>query len=121
MLFFIRLRAVYLRNKYVIIFFASGWLVVLSIFTLDSIKAIRECSKPVHPPQSTCFQLRHSEAWGYIATAVYDTLMYLAISWKLASFAAVERWQNRLRSFVTGDGLGWLSKVLLQSGQLYYL
>jgi len=46
--------------------------------------------------------------------------MYLAISWRLASFATVDRWQDRLRLFVTGEGLGWLSQVLLRSDQAYY-
>jgi hypothetical protein len=65
--------------------------------------------------------VEHKDAWGYIATAAYDTLLYLAMSLRLASIAVVDSWQDQLKSFVTGDGLGWLSKVLLRSGQLYYL
>jgi hypothetical protein len=61
------------------------------------------------------------DALAYISTATFDTLMYLSISWRLASFATIDRWQDRLRLFITGNGLGWLSKVLLQSGQMYYL
>jgi hypothetical protein len=47
--------------------------------------------------------------------------MYLSISWRLASFSTSNTWQASFKSFFTGDELGWLSKVLLQSGQLYYL
>jgi hypothetical protein len=118
-LFFIRLSAVYSRNKYITAFFGSFWLVILGLFVFDSTKSIMRCSEIV---QSThCWKARRIDAWGYIAAAAYDTLMYLSISWQLASFATVDRWQDRLRLFVTGNGLGWLSKVLLQSGQVYYL
>jgi hypothetical protein len=117
-LFFVRLRAVYSRNRYVTACFGSCWLVILGIFVFDTTIGILRCSGS---DRSECWVVQHNDAWGYIATATYDTLMYLAISWRLSSFASVDRWQDRLRSFVIGDGLGWLSKVLLQSGQTYYL
>lgn len=117
-LFFVRLCAVYSRNKYVLAFFCLCWLSILGLFVLDSAKGLSRCLGIV---QSTrCFTDQH-DAWAYLATTSYDTLMYGFVSWKLASFAEVDRWQDRLRSFVTGDGLGWLSRVLLQSGQTYYL
>jgi hypothetical protein len=47
--------------------------------------------------------------------------MTLSISWQLALFAPAHKWYDWLKSFVTGDGLSWLSKLLLQSGQIYYL
>jgi hypothetical protein len=118
-LFFIRLSAVYSHSKYVMIPFGFCWLGVLGIFSYISIEGMARCSGVNRSTQ--CFEVQPIDAWGYIATAIYDTFMYLAISWQLASFAAVDRWQDRLKSFVTGDGLGWLSKVLLQGGQVYYL
>ena len=111
-LFFVRLAAVYSRNKCIMAFFGICWLFVLGLFTFDSARGLQSpLSFMVHPV----------DAWGYLATTCYDTLMYLFISWKLASSAMVDRWQDRLRSFITGDGLGWLSRVLLHSGQTYYL
>jgi hypothetical protein len=53
---------------------------------------------------------------------VNDTLVFLAISYRMTSFAMVKStWRARTKSFFTGDGLYYLSKVLLQSGQIYYL
>ena len=115
----IRVRAVYSRNIYINIFFGSCWLVVFGFFAFDSINGLLRCSRFILPTQ--CFVLHHTDAWGYMANVVYDTLLYLSISWRLASFAPTDRWQDRLKSFFTGEGLGWLSRVLLQSGQLYYL
>ena len=117
-LFFIRVRAVYWRNKYVTAFFGSYWLAILGFFIFDSISGIMRCSDI--GPSTRCFVDQHTDAWGYIATAVYDTLMYLSISWRLASFVQANRWQDRLKLFFTGDGFGCLSKALLQSGQMYY-
>jgi len=46
--------------------------------------------------------------------------MYLAISWRLASFGMSNHWKSRMRYFVTGSEFSRLSKVLLRSGQVYY-
>jgi len=57
----------------------------------------------------------------WVATALYDTLIYIAISWHLTSFSmSGDNWKCSVRSFVKGDGLLGLSKGLLQNGQLYY-
>jgi len=118
-LFFFRLIAVYSYDKFVVTFFGSCWLATLGLFLFDSSRVLLESSDI--DPSMGCLTAEHRDAWGFIATAVYDTLMYLAISWRLASFATVDRWQDRLRLFVTGEGLGWLSQVLLRSDQAYYL
>ena len=118
-LLFIRLRAVYSRKKYVLAFFGLCWLFILGLSVFDSARGLSRCVGAVQSTQ--CFASQPADALAYMATTSYDTLMYGFISWKLASFAACNRWQDRLRSFFTGDGLGWLSKVLLQSGQTYYL
>ena len=115
-LFYVRLVAVYSHNKYIMGVFGTCWLGLLAIFIFDSITVFTRFS------QSTgCYVIKHSDAWGYIATAVYDTLMYLAISWRLASFASIDGWKSQAKSFITGGGLGGLAKVLLRSGQVYYL
>ena len=57
-----------------------------------------------------------------ILTVVNDTLVFLAISYRMVSSAMVScTWSARARSFFTGEGLHQLSKALLQSGQVYYL
>ncbi|KZP20659.1 hypothetical protein FIBSPDRAFT_533166 [Athelia psychrophila] len=50
-----------------------------------------------------------------------DTLVFLSISYRMAVNAmTTETWVARSRSFITGEGLYRISKVLLYSGQLYY-
>lgn len=54
--------------------------------------------------------------------AAYDTLVFLVISFKLVFQTIVdETWGGRVRCFFTGGGLPWLSKGLLQGGQVYYM
>jgi hypothetical protein len=118
-LFFVRLSAVYSRDKYVVAFFGSSWLALLGVFIYDTTTVLSRFSSDAQSMR--CFSVKPTDAWGYMGTAIYDTLMYLAISWRLASFNMTGHWKARVRSFVTGGGLQGLSKVLLQSGQLYYL
>jgi len=116
-LFFIRVRTIYRHNKHIIIFFGFGWVVTLGLFVFDSTRDIMRYFG-VNRLALVCPNM---DAWAYISTAAFDTLTYLFISWHLASFATIDSWWDRLRLFITGNGLGWLSKVLLQSGQMYYL
>ena len=99
-LFFVRLSAVYSHDKYIITFFGSCLLAVLGFFVFDTTSVLSQYSDTGSSQQ--CFVTGHPDAWGYIATAMYDTLMYLAISWRLASFATTNCWKLRVRSFVTG-------------------
>ena len=118
-IFFVRLSAVYSRDKWVIIFFASCCIAILGIFIFDTTAGL---SQPVGDnPQYACFSVIHINALGYIATATYDTLVYTAISWRLASFGMSNHWKSRVKAFITGIGLSGLSKILLQNGQVYYL
>ena len=57
-----------------------------------------------------------------ILTAVNDTFVFLAISYRMVSLSTVSgTWTARAKAFFTGDGMYHLSKALLHSGQIYYL
>jgi len=56
-----------------------------------------------------------------MVTALNDTLIFFAISYRMVSISIVDStWSARVRSFIRGDGLRHLSKALLQSRQVYY-
>jgi len=78
-LFFVRLSAVYSYNKYVVAFFGSCWLAVLGFFVFAITSVIWQYSDD----SKQCFAIGRTDAWGYIATGVYDTLMYLGGSHRL--------------------------------------
>jgi len=118
-LFFFRVMAIYNRSRIVTILFGFICLgiVGLSILIMLGIRGIRI------PYTRRCTEgLAHTYTTApIILTAVYDTLIFLAITCRLLSFSMVgATWRAKVKSFFTGAGLHQLSKALLQSGQAYY-
>jgi len=119
LLFFLRVRAVYNRSRIITAFFGILWLgitgtsILITIGTTDShIPYTRRCIEGLAPIYTTV---------PIILTAVNDTLVFLAISYRMVFSAMVRStWRARARSFFMGEGLHQLSKALLQSGQVYY-
>lgn len=58
---------------------------------------------------------------GFVAAAVNDTVVFLAISYRLISISFTDTWSERLNNFFRGQHMNHVSRVLLQTGQLYYL
>lgn len=57
---------------------------------------------------------------GIIIDTCYDTLIFVAISWRLMQNAYDgNNWS--IRAFTRGTGLPYFTKLVMQSGQLYYL
>jgi len=120
LLFLFRVKAVYNHSRIVTAFFGFLWLSIagLSILLMVGINGsripyTRRCSQGVSNTTYTTIPL--------ILTAVFDTLVFLAISYHMVSVPMVNHtWRGRAKSFFRGDGLHHLSKALLQSGQAYY-
>lgn len=115
-LFYIRLSGIYLYDKRAMASFGMFWGAVMGYFIYDAVQTYEQ------------FTLIHmilpnkKSAWIFIANAIFDTLVYLAISWKLsASSTACDSRKQRFMSFTMGKGLLSLTKALLHSGQYYYL
>lgn len=121
LLFLFRVTAIYLHSRVAIAIFVTCWLALLGSFVYNSLTLL---SGSIHTSKTRPCNLvgRTTDAWAYIANGIFDTLVYLAISWRLASTSMIgNSFWDRLRSFIRGDGLLGLSKVLLKSGQFYYL
>ena len=61
------------------------------------------------------------EAMGFIAVEVFDTAVFVAVSVQVLRSNITTSGHDRFAAFVTGDKLGQVSRVLLQTGQIYYL
>jgi hypothetical protein len=125
LLFFFRTRAVFKYYPWVIAFFAGMWVVVLVGFVpflVDVLKPIGSVSFPTSIP--ICFNAGINP---YIAAAtiiplINDTLVFLAITWRLSRNAYDPlSLQGGFRFLIFGDYLPVFSKVLLRDGQAYYL
>jgi len=119
LLFFYRVRAVWSNSKVVSYFFGFMWFVIFGLCV-----PIPWAVKGGHiGPTQRCINtvVHWFTSPPIVANAIYDTLIFLAISFRIVSYTIVgETWQARLKCFVSGDGLPRLSKGLLQGGQLYY-
>lgn len=118
-LFLFRIAAVFSGNKPVVIFFVLTWLAtvgcsILTPFAIggDHIAWTTRCINTTLKPIVLA---------GTVANACNDTLVFLALSWRLSFNSTAPGFAGRSRSVVRGTGLPKLSRTLLQSGQLYYL
>lgn len=120
-LFFLRLRAVYSREKVIVAIFFFFWVGLLAavIFVPFAISG---------GPSGSTEYCRYSSLAKYapiaqIGPLAYDTLVFLAISWKLShnSPSSNVNAGESLKAIVFGRNLPVFTKMLLRDGQLYYL
>ena len=58
---------------------------------------------------------------GYVAFALYDTLVFFVISIKILSYDPSLGWRRQLRLFFDSRKLTHLYRTVLETGQHYYL
>ncbi|KZP07903.1 hypothetical protein FIBSPDRAFT_1052717 [Athelia psychrophila] len=120
-LFFIRVRAVYLQSRTITILFGALWVVTTSVCIGFGALAVYGVERVPHTPHCN----NTIGKYNFIPvtmTFVHDTMVFLAISYRLATGAVTAGgWRSRVLSIVTGKGLFSLSRSLMKSGQLYYL
>ncbi|KZP30799.1 hypothetical protein FIBSPDRAFT_945723 [Athelia psychrophila] len=127
-LFFLRVRAVYLRSKWITGLFGALWAATVALNILAATALSKEhpaaTSTPVVVVHSGCTNAGVGLFFlPSVSTFVNDTLVFLAISYRLVANVAVAEGGRRthLRAVFQGKGLHSLSRALLQSGQVYYL
>ena len=117
-LFFIRARGVFFRYPYIVWGFLALWLTTFaSITTPFAFEAVQL------GPTRWCINsvVRSYSAATFVTIFVFDTTVFLAISFRISTSGMADTWQGRMKAFVTGNGMGNVSKALLKTGQLYYL
>ncbi|TCD60434.1 hypothetical protein EIP91_010065 [Steccherinum ochraceum] len=120
LLFVFRIRAVFYHQRYVVWFFYFMWVAVVATclvapFGLDAVAL---------PPTGLCVDTRlsHSSAGGIIVAAINDTMIFTFITAKLVLQAhGAENLRSFFKILFSGKGMGHVSRVVLQTGQLYYL
>ena len=125
LLFFFRTRAVFNTYPWVVAFFAGLWVAVLGgclAFIVDIF-----LPEPVNPASNTtpiCINQGTSPfiAASIIIPLINDTLVFLAISWRLSrnSYDPYTL-KTGIKFFIFGDYLPRFSKAIFRDGQAYYL
>jgi len=120
-LFFLRLRAVYNRNRIIVGTFFVLWLglMVSSLFVPIGVMG------GAVGPTDYCEDALVSKAVYFVQMGpfIYDTLVFVAISWRLSRIAYIEQAGPResLQVVLFGKYLPAFTKSMLLDGQIYYL
>ncbi|KAF5323710.1 hypothetical protein D9619_012931 [Psilocybe cf. subviscida] len=124
LLFFLRLRAIYNRNRLIVGVFFILWLALLASainlpfgFKGAAIKGTPYC---------TYAYVSRVAFYSRIAPLVFDTLVFIAISWRLSRISALNETNHgvgkkTINTMVFGTNLPTFSRGLLTDGQMYYL
>ena len=117
---FLRVRAVYSQSTLVVYAFAFLWVATVAgcVTAPFSLKGIHIGTT------QRCIdsEVKAYGSAGIVISAVNDTLIFLAITYRLLfHHITSSSWSSRVHSFFRGDGMGEVSKLLLQTGQLYYM
>ncbi|KIK69457.1 hypothetical protein GYMLUDRAFT_35521 [Collybiopsis luxurians FD-317 M1] len=117
LLFFFRARAVYQGHRYVIAFFAFLWVTVLGACIVVPFGTVSINNGPTKYCVSTNVTAYTGAA--VIVPTVHDTIVFLAVSFKLTaySFATARTFRERL----LGTHLPAFTKAMFRDGQTYYL
>jgi hypothetical protein len=123
LLFFLRARAVFFdRSKAIVSFFVLWLSLVAGAITVPF--AIAGSEHHIGPTL-VCFQasVRHYSSASIFTSLAFDTIVVMSISYRLIKLYV--DYDNGgfswIRTLFTGQGLSRLTKVLLVSGQQYYL
>ncbi|KDR73156.1 hypothetical protein GALMADRAFT_158288 [Galerina marginata CBS 339.88] len=121
LLFFLRLRGIYKDNNYVVFSFFILWLAVCGGSLADAITIIGTTVGPTNYCTFGSFTSKVSMSG--LVVVVDDTLVFLAISWRVMSISPSNGWtlKGTAAKFFRGTDLPAFSKALLQDGQAYYL
>ena len=124
LLFLIRACAVYRNEPIVRYIFSFLWLGVVSGSVLLPF-SFRGTVADI-PNGHFCLDegVRPFGTAGLIASTVFDTIIFIAVSWKLTCDEMREgrTWREKLGVFFGGKSLpGALHRAMLQSGQMYFL
>lgn len=120
LLFIFRVRAVFHFQPMVVYLFYFLWVAVLGSAMIIPFSIAGMHIGPTRMCINT--EVKPYTSAAVIINGVNDTLVFLAISWRLLTMNLVdESWSARVRSFVHGRGFSRLTGTLLHGGQLYYL
>lgn len=120
LLFFLRLRAVFLNNRIVVGIFAFLWLstVAGSITVPLAVRGghIGNTNRCIN------VEVKAFSSAAPVTNTVNSTLVFIAVSLRLLSANSLrDQNQSRMRSFVKAESGSRISRALLQGGQLYYV
>ncbi|KIK53983.1 hypothetical protein GYMLUDRAFT_106732, partial [Collybiopsis luxurians FD-317 M1] len=118
-LFFLRARAVYMNRLYIVAIFAFLWLSVLAACITVPFGTVSDSINIEDTPYCVTVATEDFAKAAVIVPTVYDTVIFLAISYKLMSYGFSDN--HGFRHRILGTNLPAFSRAMLRDGQKYYL
>ncbi|KAK7681932.1 hypothetical protein QCA50_014894 [Cerrena zonata] len=121
-IFFLRARALYKDSRIAVAVFALLWTLTLSSFAL-----IFGYKLEIVPNRGgSCLVTVQSLSSYYItspfaALVVFDSAVAIAISVHLLSYIPARSWSARMKAIMFAKDLGRIPRLILRSGQVYYI
>jgi len=126
--FLLRIRAIFNNSIAIMVSFGVLWLsivstsiLILTATTSGYIGSTRYCNL-------IFYRLSSSPVWALIAWTVFDTLSFIAMSWKLVTATRIKDqtssdapWWKRAKNVITGESLPNFTRSLLRGGEKYFL
>ncbi|KAJ7258052.1 hypothetical protein B0H12DRAFT_1015043 [Mycena haematopus] len=121
LLFFLRARAIFNRNRYLVIFLFVVWLSVVGTAAAMPSGVFGGNIGPTPYCLTTSAKGPYVGGIG-ITPVIHDTIVFLAISWRLFENShAKHGFTGNIKAFWTGEYLPRFSRAVLKDGQMYYL
>jgi hypothetical protein len=116
-LFFLRVKAIYAKNKAIAAFFCFFWLAIFGTLFITPF----DVTTTHIPGTKRCMIIKvgYYSAIPVLLHSAFDTLVFIAISFRIASYSRA--FSSRTSSLLRGNRLPLISRRILQGGQLYYL
>ncbi|KAK7046338.1 hypothetical protein R3P38DRAFT_2688655, partial [Favolaschia claudopus] len=124
LLMFLRARAIFLNNTPMVLLFLFLWLAVAATAIIPAMPGMITAEHI--GPTRYCITVFENPASGFfgIAPAVHDTVVFVAISWRMFQSSHFGDLGNRsrkdnIKAAITGEFLPRFSKAILHDGQMY--
>ncbi|KAK7692644.1 hypothetical protein QCA50_004277 [Cerrena zonata] len=117
-LFLLRVNGVFGHSRLATFSFVFLWLSTFASLTLPF------GARPINIDHSLFCTIGSSDRYGgagFITLTIFDTIVFVSITLRILSFTAKTTWRAWLYAFISGRGIGHVSRAILQTGQLYYL
>ncbi|KAF5372173.1 hypothetical protein D9758_004996 [Tetrapyrgos nigripes] len=132
LLFFFRVSALYHSHPYIRAIFFSFWIITVGLTSVANLLYTDVATLSLPGMQTQCVPLKFQRIFALIpalAILLHDTLVFLAISYKLYMNAHLAESSSNARGlgsrtgafFFPGKKLPAFSRALLKDGQVYYL
>ncbi|KAK6977385.1 hypothetical protein R3P38DRAFT_2666665 [Favolaschia claudopus] len=127
LLIFLRARAIFNNNKYLVLLFFLLWLTVAGTAIMPAIPGMITAANI--GPTKYCTTKSDKSFTGLftIAPPIHDTVVFVAISWRMFQTSHLgdsngsRRRRDTIKAAITGEYLPRFSKAVLKDGQMYYL